>query len=62
MYNYANVATFLLHCVGDLLEAEGIVQETFFQAYYTLKRYPAEHIRTLALRAWLYKIAGIDVL
>jgi hypothetical protein len=37
-------------------------RKTFFQAYYTLKRYPAEHIRTLALRAWLYKIAGIDVL
>jgi len=34
------------------------VQETFLQAYYTLKRYPAERIRTLALRAWLYKIAS----
>jgi RNA polymerase sigma-70 factor, ECF subfamily len=48
---------FLLRRLGDPQEAEDIVQETFLQAYYTLKRYPAERIRTLALRAWLYKIA-----
>ena len=49
---------FLLRRLGDPQEAEDIVQETFLQAYYTLKRYPAERIRTLALRAWLYKIAS----
>jgi RNA polymerase sigma-70 factor, ECF subfamily len=48
---------FLLRRLGNPQEAEDIVQETFLQAYYTLKRYPAERIRTLALRAWLYKIA-----
>lgn len=48
---------FLLRRLGDPQEAEDIVQETFLQAYYTLKRYPAERIRALALRAWLYKIA-----
>jgi len=49
---------FLLRRLGDPQEAEDILQETFLQAYYTLKRYPAERIRTLALRAWLYKIAS----
>ena len=49
---------FLLRALGNPQEAEDIVQETFLQAYYTLKRYPAERIRALALRAWLYKIAS----
>jgi RNA polymerase sigma-70 factor (ECF subfamily) len=49
---------FLLRRVGDPQEAEDIVQETFLQAYYTLRRYPVERILTLALRAWLYKIAS----
>lgn len=49
---------FLLRRLGDPQEAEDTVQETFLQAYYTLKRYPAERIQTLALRAWLYKIAS----
>jgi RNA polymerase sigma-70 factor, ECF subfamily len=49
---------FLLRRLGNAQEAEDIVQETFLQAYYTLKRYPAERIQTLALRAWLYKIAS----
>lgn len=49
---------FLLRRLGNAQEAEELVQETFLQAYYTLKRYPAERIQTLALRAWLYKIAS----
>lgn len=49
---------FLLRRLGDPQEAEDIVQETFLQAYYALKRYPTERILTLALRAWLYKIAS----
>ncbi|HEX4715429.1 MAG TPA: RNA polymerase sigma factor [Ktedonobacteraceae bacterium] len=49
---------FLLRRLGDPREAEDLVQETFLQAYYSLKRYPAERIQALALRAWLYKIAS----
>lgn len=49
---------FLLRRLGNPQEAEDIVQETFLQAYYTLKCYSAERIRALALRAWLYKIAN----
>jgi RNA polymerase sigma-70 factor (ECF subfamily) len=49
---------FVLRKLGNPQEAEDIVQETFLQAYYTLKRYPAERIRELVLRAWLYKIAS----
>lgn len=49
---------FLLRRLGNPQEAEDTVQETFLQAYYTLKRYPVERIQTLALRAWLYKIAS----
>lgn len=48
---------FMLRRLGDPQEAEDLVQETFLQAYYTLKRYPAERIQALALRVWLYKIA-----
>jgi RNA polymerase sigma-70 factor (ECF subfamily) len=50
--------TFLLRRLGNPQEAEDVVQETFLQAYYTLKCYSAERIRVLALRAWLYKIAS----
>lgn len=49
---------FLLRRLGSPQEAEDIVQETFLQAYFTLKRYPEDRIRVLALRAWLYKIAS----
>lgn len=49
---------FLLRRLGNPQEAEDTLQEAFLQAYYTLKRYPAERIQTLALRAWLYKIAS----
>src|SRR5260370_6213226 len=49
---------FVLRRLRDPQEAEDIVQETFLQAYYTLKCYSAERIRGLVLRAWLYKIAS----
>ena len=59
MIAYQNqLYAFLLRRLGNPQEAEDVVQETFLQAYYTLKRYPAERIRALALRAWLYKIAS----
>lgn len=37
-------------------DAEDIVAEAFVRAYLALKSYPVERIRTLKLRAWLYKI------
>ena len=36
--------------------AEEIVQTAFIRAYYALKDYPSQRIRTLKLEAWLYEI------
>ena len=38
-------------------DAEEIAQDAFVRAYRALGTYPAERIRTMALRAWLYQIA-----
>lgn len=38
-------------------EAEEMAQDVFVRAYGALARYPAERVRTLALRPWLYQIA-----
>lgn len=46
-----------LRLAGDTRDAEEIVQDTFVRAYRALSRYPADQIRTLALRPWLYRIA-----
>ena len=37
-------------------EAEDVAQEAFVKAYRALASYPAERIRGLALRPWLYRI------
>jgi RNA polymerase sigma-70 factor, ECF subfamily len=48
---------FALRLAGRREDAEEIAQDAFVRAYRALTTYPAERIRTLALRAWLYRIA-----
>jgi RNA polymerase sigma factor (sigma-70 family) len=48
---------FVLRRVESQQDAEDIVSEAFVRAYLALKGYPAERVRTLKLRPWLYKIA-----
>lgn len=40
---------------GD--DAEDLTQETFIRAYRALQTYPADRIRTLRLRGWIWTIA-----
>lgn len=47
---------FALRLVGQRQDAEEIVQDAFVRAYRALTGYPAERIRALALRAWLFQI------
>jgi RNA polymerase sigma-70 factor, ECF subfamily len=47
---------FVLRRTGSVQDAEDIVQETFIRAYLALERYLPQQIRTLKVRAWLYKI------
>ena len=47
---------FVLRRVESMQDAEDIVSEAFVRAYLALKGYPAERVRTLKLRPWLYKI------
>lgn len=47
---------FALRLVGRREDAEEIVQDAFVRAYRALAGYPAERIRALALRAWLFQI------
>lgn len=47
---------FVLRRVASTQDAEDIVMEAFVRAYIALKGYPPERVRTLKLRAWLYKI------
>ena len=47
---------FVLRRVESPQDAEDIVSEAFVRAYLALKGYPAERVRTLKLRPWLYKI------
>jgi RNA polymerase sigma-70 factor (ECF subfamily) len=42
---------------GNREDAEEIAQDAFVRAYRALRTYPADRIRTLALQAWLYRIA-----
>jgi len=42
---------------GNREDAEEIAQDAFVRAYRALKTYPADRVRALALRAWLYQIA-----
>jgi RNA polymerase sigma-70 factor (ECF subfamily) len=48
---------FALRLTGSPQDAEESVQDTFVRAYRALQRYPADRIRVLHLKAWLYQIA-----
>jgi RNA polymerase sigma-70 factor, ECF subfamily len=47
---------FALYLCGSPRDAEEAVQDAFVRAYRALARYPAERVRDLHLRAWLYQI------
>jgi len=48
--------SFALRLSGNAQDAEEIVQDAFVKAYRALQGYPAERIREMALRPWLYQI------
>jgi RNA polymerase sigma-70 factor (ECF subfamily) len=48
---------FALRLSGNAQDAEEIAQDAFIRAYRALKSYPAERVRAMALRPWLYQIA-----
>ena len=48
---------FVLRLSGSPSDAEEIAQDAFVRAYRALVRYPADRVRTLALRPWLFQIA-----
>src|SRR5262245_27395392 len=50
LYSYA------LRVTGRREDAEEVTQDAFVKAYRALASYPAERIRSLALRPWLYRI------
>ena len=41
---------------GNAEDAEEIAQDAFVRAYRAMRTYPAERIRALSLKAWLYRI------
>jgi RNA polymerase sigma-70 factor (ECF subfamily) len=45
-----------LRLLGDPSDAEEVAQDAFVRAYRALGRYPADRIRSLALRPWLATI------
>lgn len=47
---------FALRLSGTAQDAEDIVQDALLGAYITLMHYSPERIRTLKLRAWLYRL------
>ena len=47
---------FALRFCGNREDAEEVAQDAFVRAYRALRTYPAERVRALALRAWLYQI------
>ena len=47
----------LLQLTGDHHRAEDLTQEAFIKAYRALQSYPAERIRTMRLRGWVWTIA-----
>lgn len=51
------IFSFALRLSGNREDAEEIAQDAFVRAYRALRTYPADRIRTLALQAWLYRIA-----
>ena len=48
--------SFALRLTGRREDAEEIAQDAFVRAYRALSTYPAERIRGMSLRAWLYQI------
>lgn len=48
---------FALRLTGSHQDAEESIQDTFVHAYRALQRYPAERVRALRPRPWLYQIA-----
>jgi RNA polymerase sigma-70 factor (ECF subfamily) len=48
--------SFALRVTGNREDAEEVAQDAFVRAYRALCGYPADRIRALALRAWLYRI------
>lgn len=48
---------FALRLSGNAQDAEEIAQDAFIRAYRALESYPAERVRAMALRPWLYQIA-----
>ncbi len=47
---------FALRMIDNPHDAEEIVADAFVRAYQALGRYPADQVRVLALRPWLYQI------
>lgn len=47
---------FALRLTGSPQDAEEVAQDAFVRAYRAVESYPAERIRALALRPWLYQI------
>jgi RNA polymerase sigma factor (sigma-70 family) len=48
--------SFALRITGNREDAEEVAQDAFVRAHRALNSYPAERVRALALRAWLYRI------
>ena len=48
--------SYALRLTGRREDAEEVAQDAFVRAYRALGTYPAERIRALALRPWLYRI------
>ena len=48
---------FVAGLCGDPGRAEEVVQDAFVRAHRALRGYPADRIRALALRPWLFRIA-----
>ncbi|MGH9369621.1 MAG: RNA polymerase sigma factor [Thermoanaerobaculia bacterium] len=48
--------TFALRLTGSREDAEEIAQDVFVRAYRAMKTYPAERLRAMALKAWLYQV------
>jgi RNA polymerase sigma-70 factor (ECF subfamily) len=48
--------SYALRLMGRREDAEEVAQDAFVRAYRALASYPAERIRGLALRPWLYRI------
>lgn len=49
--------SFALKLTGNNEDAEEVAQDAFVRAYRALKRYPAERIQRMRLKAWLYRVA-----